>query len=647
MKAFLRKIPGFEIKLNFPLVLLILMLVGFLTIITRRAWLNDDAYITFRTVDNFVNGFRLTWNTTERVQSYTHPLWMFTLSIPYFFTHEIFYTAMAVSIMISFSAVLLYSFVSARSVIGALAGLLILGFSNAFVDYSTSGLANPLTHLLMVLFFIVYFRCEKSLSSLFWLSFISSLAALNRIDIFLFYLPPLLYMFFTVKEKFLKKVIWLVIAQAPILLWELFSVFYYGFPFPNTYYAKLHTGIPAIDLARQGLNYFLNSIRWDHITLIAIICSLVVTVLSKKKKNLFAALGIGLYLLYIVKIGGDFMAGRFFAAPLFAAIILLAQFDFRKIRSWMIYSVFAVIIILGVSAPLPTFHLGDSSVNNLVDQNLIVDERVWYFWDSSFVGRKRGLDMPNVPGRGGGIAARNEAGDDMIFIPKYNVGVYGYYAGPNVHVIDSLGLADPLMARMPAFYDVEWRIGHFERTIPDGYVYSFYAGENLIADKDLALFYDKLAIIVKQDLFDPQRFVEIWKMNTGQYDHLIDFEKYRYPGLPTLSIDDISDQIPPVDYVVADVHKMWDVGLNIEMVDSIKSSSLEVSLQANDDYRFEFYNDDDLIETMVIRSDSGGNELVVHNIDLSSRLQKKGFDRIHIYPVEGDEYYILGHLVIQ
>ena len=109
------------------------------------------------------------------------------------------------------------------------------------------------------------------------------------------------------------------------------------------------------------------------------------------------------------------------------------------------------ILGIGLLAPLPTFQLGDSSVNNLVDANLIVDERVWYFWDSSFVGRKRGLDMPNVPGRGGGIAARNEAGDDMIYIPQYNIGVYGYYAGPHVHVIDSIGLADPLMASHACF----------------------------------------------------------------------------------------------------------------------------------------------------------------------------------------------------
>ena len=40
------------------------------------AWLCDDAYITFRVVDNLPGGFGLRWNTFERVQAYTNPLWM-------------------------------------------------------------------------------------------------------------------------------------------------------------------------------------------------------------------------------------------------------------------------------------------------------------------------------------------------------------------------------------------------------------------------------------------------------------------------------------------------------------------------------------------------------------------------------------------
>src|ERR1051325_7716822 len=75
------------------------------TLIIRTAWVSDDAYLTFRTVDNFVHGVGLRWNAADRVQAYTDPLWMFVLSAVYFFTREIFYTSIAVSVALSLWAV--------------------------------------------------------------------------------------------------------------------------------------------------------------------------------------------------------------------------------------------------------------------------------------------------------------------------------------------------------------------------------------------------------------------------------------------------------------------------------------------------------------------------------------------------------------
>jgi arabinofuranosyltransferase len=48
----------------------------FAAVVLRTAWVSDDAFITFRTVDNALNGAGLRWNPAERVQTYTHPLWM-------------------------------------------------------------------------------------------------------------------------------------------------------------------------------------------------------------------------------------------------------------------------------------------------------------------------------------------------------------------------------------------------------------------------------------------------------------------------------------------------------------------------------------------------------------------------------------------
>ncbi len=45
----------------------------------RTAWVSDDAMITLRTLMNFEHGYGLRFNIDERVQAYTHPLWLFVL----------------------------------------------------------------------------------------------------------------------------------------------------------------------------------------------------------------------------------------------------------------------------------------------------------------------------------------------------------------------------------------------------------------------------------------------------------------------------------------------------------------------------------------------------------------------------------------
>jgi len=69
-----------------------------------NAWLVDDAYITFRTVVNAVNGHGLVWNIGERVQVYTHPLWMFLITGLYAVTSELFFSVIVFSWVVSLGA---------------------------------------------------------------------------------------------------------------------------------------------------------------------------------------------------------------------------------------------------------------------------------------------------------------------------------------------------------------------------------------------------------------------------------------------------------------------------------------------------------------------------------------------------------------
>ena len=53
---------------------LIIALGAFALVILQNAWLCDDAFITYRSVDNLINGYGPTWNITELVHTYTHSL---------------------------------------------------------------------------------------------------------------------------------------------------------------------------------------------------------------------------------------------------------------------------------------------------------------------------------------------------------------------------------------------------------------------------------------------------------------------------------------------------------------------------------------------------------------------------------------------
>ena len=120
--------------------------------------------------------------------------------------------------------------------------LLALGTSQAYVDYTTSGLENPLSHLLFAFFVLQYARLRDTLCYEFVLSLIAALALLNRMDTILLYLPALYSVFIIRRDRLRWRFV--LLGFTPFAAWEIFSLAYYGFPFPNTAYAKLQTNIP-------------------------------------------------------------------------------------------------------------------------------------------------------------------------------------------------------------------------------------------------------------------------------------------------------------------------------------------------------------------------------------------------------------------
>jgi hypothetical protein len=108
-------------------------------------------------------------------------------------------------------------------------------------------------------------------------------------------------------------------------------------------------------------------------------------------------------------------------------------------------------------------------------------------------------------------------------------GTMGIALGPAAVLVDNYGLFDPLIARLPATYTPYWRTGHFRRTVPIGYMESLQSGSNRIADPHIAILYDVFKRITQGPLWDAERIATIVRLNTGQYDHLIDTFHYQFP----------------------------------------------------------------------------------------------------------------------
>jgi len=567
---------------------ILLLLLCFGGVVTRNAWLSDDAYITFRTVDNFINGYGLTWNVSERVQAYTHPLWMFLLSAVYFFTREIFFSSHVLCIVVSLLAAYVLASRVAGSPIAALWGLTVLTLSKAFVDYSTSGLENPLTHLILAVFLALYLGAEANLKTLFFLSLLAALGMLNRMDTALLFLPALAYSLARPRQAgVMRRLYTVALGFTPLVVWEMFSLFYYGALVPNTAFAKLNLGlIGRRELLPHGLYYVLDSMKRDPLTLTVIAASIVVPYIAEGKRSgpsatkawhalwhrseakrplcyrreakrlLPVVAGCLLYILYLVSIGGDFMSGRFLSAPLLAAVAVLISLphDAEGKRSgslnvegkrsgslppagggdregglpraaWL--APFALVLILGLFGPnSPVLTAPENRAEfdpgSWISSYGISDEGANYYPNTGLVVALQGAHLPDHDWALEGRAAR-QGGPTVV--ERGSVGFFGYFAGPQVYVIDLLGLTNPLLARLPPT-SRNWRVGHFGRTVPDGYVETLTCGENRIEDRNLAAYYDRLAFVIQGDLFDPHRLVEIWRLNVGAYDRYL--EAYAY-----------------------------------------------------------------------------------------------------------------------
>jgi len=506
----------------------------FALLIIKYAWVSDDAVITLRTIDNFLKGEAfLRWNIAERVQSYTHPLWLMILTPFFAITREYYLTLLVVSIVISLLTVFfLYKWSVNRLMFFILFPFLL--YSIAFLDYTTSGLENPLSHLLVVVYIYFYFSKNvnyyKNATVLF---LIASGLLLTRLDLAALVFPSLcLYLF---RNRTVKHWVHAFAGTVPVLLWELFSLVYYGFLLPNTYYAKLNTGIETGEMIQQGLYYVIASLNKDPITMALIILGLFVVILKRDRRLIFLGVGVVLYFMSIVFAGGDYMIGRFLSAlVVFVVAMLLFGNTFEEdvfVVPKNMFGIFAFVVIILCFLPLskPILQVAPTREENRTLLNIGRESMEQYVFEGTRLATLNILKYKKWPVNNFLVdetVGQVKKGENVIVAGT--IGHGGLAVGPEVHIIDYLGLADPLLARLPAKYNPNWRVGHYRREIPVGYIESVQTGKNVIEDKQLAEYYEHIKWITRGPIFAKKRLEAIYLVNTGKLDHLINPITYRY-----------------------------------------------------------------------------------------------------------------------
>ncbi len=518
------------------------LLYGF--ILLKNAWLCDDSFILMRQVEQLFAGNGLRWNPHERLQLFTSVIGFFLTALGRLATEDYFliYAGQALFFNI-LTLALLARLLRTPGQWGT--AVLLLAASNSYMDFTWAGLENYVGYALVATFLLLWKmgasaeRQSDRAKVAIALAVLGGLAPLFRHDFALIIWPPMFFVLWMQRRSLSLRTLMAaaVLALLPLGLWTLFSLFYFGFPFPHSAYAKIGGGVPRLDRLQAGLNYFLFTLRNDTLTPIVILTAFLWSIIRAREgvlSDLALLAGAGLHLLYTLIAGADYMGGRFFSYTYLLAVFVLvsnwehiaeAVFPHKdghgtKPSAWWRHrglglAGFAFLWMLAFPhTPLKTpLYYGVAGVDS-ISFGGIADERAGAHFATnilSYISHLRGDNKyyPHEPnGSLGAIAARSAA----PVIHVCNIGLLPFKARLDQIFIDIYGLSDSLQARLPA---LSRRPGHLIRQLPQGYLLSVASDDALIADRDLNAYYKKVRLVTQSDdLFAADRLAAIVELNT-------------------------------------------------------------------------------------------------------------------------------------
>jgi arabinofuranosyltransferase len=461
----------------------------------QRRWLNEDAFINLRIVDQVFAGHGPVFNAGERVEAYTSPAWLGVLVFARATLGQLMDVewATVVACLASSVGAFLVGADAARRLHDRAEwavplGLFVLAAIPVVWDFSTSGLEVGFTWLWLAACWWLLVRAARSSSpstgAQHWIALVVlGLGPVVRPDLALVSACVVAAWIVLSPGGVGRVIADVAVAFAIPVLYQVFRMGYFASVVPSTALAKDAGGLHV----RQGLEYGADLLNtywlWIPVACLAVVIGVNVARGGRRVAIVTIAMVAGglLHAAYFVAIGGDYMHGRLLLPALFA-IALPASIGIRTVTVWAGALVGVVAVWFVVCAAALRFEQPPQAlftVAQISDWRLLGHEEVMPREprNEHFI---TGTQVHELYRRGERgfiplLKFRPVPGNDpqRLAVSLGSIGIPAYNAGREVWVVDLSGLAEPLAARTdpvpgrPAGHrkqvDDAWYVARFAR----------------------------------------------------------------------------------------------------------------------------------------------------------------------------------------
>lgn len=404
-----------------------------------RAWARhpvafDDAYITFRYAQNLVAGHGAVYNPGEHVEGYTNFSWMLLSAAGLWAGGDPLQVTRAAGLASHALMLALIGWFAARWLVGQglacmalLPVLAVLVLPAGFAAMAGSGLETSFVALLLIASALLIYAGDFSRRGpRYALAAVLVVSVLTRLDALLsvgavFVAIALSELRIASPRTALLRAAEVVAPVFVVLaVWSLWRRAYYGDWLPNTYYAKEADQF-HLDAGLAYLKSFLHSHPQAIPLELLALTALTAPEPRLRRMAVFANLTLCAELLYIAKVGGDFMEFRFLW-QLYGMVVLTAVAGLYTIAT---QSLPAALIVVACTLVIPAQPLQPDPYTM---QSL--DEMNGYRLLGEKVGRALGKVLPHE-----------------TVISTTLAGTVAYFS--KLRVVDQWGLNDRYVARLP------------------------------------------------------------------------------------------------------------------------------------------------------------------------------------------------------